>query len=99
MLFQHRKRAWNCSYSAAAYICYCEHQNERAPLNGIMCGDPTTGKFERTNYCRSNERCTGPSSASEGIDATIKEQLCEVGKFRYWILFDEGLIINWVRLK
>ena len=61
-----------------ANICYCEHPNERAPLNGIMCGDPLKGNYQRTGYCQQNQRCTGPSDASRGIDASLKKQLCEV---------------------
>ena len=61
-----------------ANICYCEHPNERAPLNGILCGDPTNGHiFQRTNYCGWRQRCAGPSDVSQGIDANLKFQLCE----------------------
>ena len=65
-----------------ANICYCEHPNERAPLNGIMCGDPTRGNYKRTGYCQSNERCTGPTDPNQGIDANLKKQLCNVMYFK-----------------
>ena len=67
--------------STSANTCYCEHPNERPPLNGIMCGDPSRGNYKRTGYCSAQERCTGPGNPMQGIDANrAKEALCETGR-------------------
>ena len=68
-------------FFTVANICFCEHPNERIPSNGIMCGDPSKGNYERTGYCGAHERCTGPGNPSQGIDASrANEALCETGR-------------------
>ena len=64
----------------SAHICYCEHPNERGPMNGIMCGDLMTNKFKRTHYCKANQRCTGTGDPDKGIESGDLMQLCEEGR-------------------
>ena len=64
-----------------ATTCFCEHPNENAPANGIMCGDPSKGNYQRNGYCASEERCTGPGFPSQGVNPTnAQEALCEAGR-------------------
>ena len=59
--------------------CYCEHQNETNPLNGIICGSQGS-IHRRVGYCLSNERCTGTSDRNQGVDFATRRQLCSTGR-------------------
>ena len=65
--------------------CYCEHQNETSPLNGIICG--SEGSIQkRAGYCGYFERCTGPNDPSQGVELAKRQRLCSIGE--YTIIFD-----------
>ena len=58
--------------------CHCEHQSQRAPNNGIMCG--YAGAFERTEYCTHWEFCTGTVESSDAVLQHTKRGLCATQK-------------------
>ena len=62
--------------------CYCEHQNETSPLNGIICG--SEGSIHRkAGSCRSHERCTGSSDRNQGVEFSEMGKLCSTGEYLY----------------
>ena len=71
--------------------CYCEHQNETSPLNGIICGSEGS-IHRRAGYCRSHERCIGSSDRNQGVEFSKKGQLCSIGQNN--ITFDVEIYKN-----
>ena len=65
--------------------CYCEHQNETNPLNGIICGSEGS-IHKRAGYCQYFERCMGPNDPSQGVEFAKRQQLCRIGEYN--IIFD-----------
>lgn len=61
--------------------CKCEHDSQRAPNNGIVCGYDVDGYgFERVEYCTSWEFCTGGVESSGAVLQHTKRDLCTTQK-------------------